>query len=192
MCRIVVNEIRLLYLLILLFPFSAFAHAAQHHVHGYMQGFLHPLTGLDHSLAMLSVGLLASQNHKTPPSLFPLCFMIFMIIGGMIGFSNIALPWIELGILLSVFILGLMISLPVKLPNAIVLFCIFIFALCHGHAHGYEMTAGTNTWQYAGGFIIATGLLHLLGYCLGYWLMRQSKWWMPATGASILISSFWI
>lgn len=179
-------------ILTLIFPFCSWAHPNALLQQGFSQGFLHPLTGLDHSLAMLSVGLLASQNKKTPTYVFPLCFLTFMLLGGVIGFMKFNLPWIELGILLSVFVLGLIMSLPKQLPATVTAMLILIFAFCHGHAHGYEMLPSFNAIYYASGFLLATLAIHFVGYYLGYWIERQWKWLMSATGVAILISSFWI
>lgn len=179
-------------LIALVCPSISWAHPHPNIVQSFNQGFMHPLTGLDHTLVMLAVGLIASQQEQSPAYLFPLCFLGFMLIGGLVGFMGIALPWIELGILLSVFGFGFLLSLPKAPRRSILIIATMGFALCHGHAHGYEMLTGLNTFQYAGGFLLATLLLHLIGFVLGSLIKRYWNWLFPATGLTILISSFWL
>ena len=159
-------------------------------------GFAHPFSGLDHLLAMLGVGFLAAQTdiHKGNRTIWalPLTFVCTMIVGGILGFERTCIPWIETGILGSVFILGLMIVFPRRLPTIMTYFLIALFALCHGHAHGSElpMTAGFE-W-YSAGFICATALLHIGGVLLCRFMQRYCRLAIPASGLAMVASTFWM
>lgn len=145
----------------LLFPALSWAHPNHLGDHGFLAGILHPLTGLDHTLAMIAVGMLASQKGKLWA--FPMTFIAFMIIGGLIGYMGISVPWVEIGISLSVLVLGLWVVFPNILPTICLLTALATFALCHGFAHGTEMDPGHSLVLYVTGFILATALLHLAG-----------------------------
>lgn len=178
--------------LLSLLPNLAWAHALPISDQGFSQGFIHPLSGLDHCLAMLAVGLLAIQDEKTKTWVYPCCFLGFMLIGGIIGLYGTKVPAVELGILASVFCLGLFISLPKLLPRIILSVAIAVFAVCHGHAHGTEMLVTALAWQYATGFLLATALLHIVGIVIGKVITPHFKWLYTSTGIGILLSSFWL
>lgn len=178
--------------LLFLTPQLAWAHAHPIAEQGFMQGLWHPITGLDHCLAMFAVGLLASKAQKPFTWVLPLIFLGFMLVGGLIGFQKIALPWIELGIVTSVFVLGLFITYSKQIPYLILMGSLAIFALCHGHAHGYEMVPGTLASLYASGFLLATATLHVMGYWFGRLVLTQTRWLFALMGATLTVSSLWL
>ncbi len=130
-------------------------------------GILHPLTGLDHLLAMLAVGLWASQLGGRAAWLLPALFPALMIVGTALAFHGLALPLVEPAIALSVIVLGALIAGGVYLPLALGAPLIAAFALAHGHAHGTEAPTGGNLAGYAVGFIATTIILHLSGLFAG-------------------------
>lgn len=145
---------------------AAFAHVGDHSHMSFMEGLMHPLGGLDHILAMVAVGLWASQIGGRALWLLPLTFPAVMVAGGALGMSGVALPWVEAGIAASVMVLGAAVafarpSLAVSLP------VIGAFALLHGYAHGVELPADASALHYAAGFVAATLMLHLIGIGLG-------------------------
>lgn len=176
----------------LLVPELCFAHASVITQGGFKSGVLHPLTGLDHGLAMLAVGLLASKSQNNSKWLYPGIFLSFMVIGCLVGFQNISLPWTEMGITASVFILGLLVSAPKALPKLLIAGCVAIFAVCHGHAHGNEMTPGMLAYYYIAGFLLSTALLHIIGISLGQLIIRHAKWLLSITGLTVAASSLWL
>ncbi|WP_295761611.1 HupE/UreJ family protein [Undibacterium sp.] len=156
---------------LLLIPSLALAHGDVSHlpagVQGFSSGFLHPLTGFDHLLAMLAVGIWAAQNRRTGMWLLPVMFPLMMLVGAAIGLQAYALPGIETGIALSVAALGLLIGFAVSLPAFASAALIAVFAMLHGYAHGAELPAAASGLIYCLGFLASTATLHLIGLVLG-------------------------
>jgi urease accessory protein len=146
---------------------AAFAHVGDHSHMSAMEGLLHPFSGLDHILAMVAVGLWASQIGGRALWLLPLTFPVVMAAGGALGMSGVALPWVEVGIAASVMVLGAAIAFALRPSLAISVPLIGAFALLHGYAHGVELPADASALHYAAGFIAATLVLHGIGIGLG-------------------------
>ena len=149
------------------FPEAAFAHVEGEAVSGFFSGLSHPVSGWDHILAMIAVGLWGAL--LGPPALWilPIAFPIAMAAGGMLGLLGIPLPWVEIGIAASSIVLGLFIVTNMRLSLAVAIPLVMIFALFHGHAHGTELSPGADAVLYSMGFVIATGLLHAFGIGIG-------------------------
>ena len=152
---------------LLLAPLTALAHVEGGVAGGFLSGFSHPISGLDHVLAMVAVGLWGAQLGAPAIWLLPVAFPIMMAFGGLLGLSGVELPAVELGIALSAVMLGALIFGAVRLPLEAALLVVGFFAVFHGHAHGTEMTPGQSAILYSIGFVIATGLLHGLGIGIG-------------------------
>jgi urease accessory protein len=151
----------------------AFAHVGVGPVDTFSRGFLHPLSGIDHILAMVAVGLFAVNLGGAALWLVPSAFVGTMIFGGALGYYGWPLPMVEEGIGLSVVVMGLAIALGVRLPTIAAMALVGLFAVFHGHAHGTEgIGLGISFLPYAAGFVIATGLLHVSGVALGFGLDR--------------------
>lgn len=135
---------------------------------GLAHGFAHPITGLDHILAMVLVGILAVQMGGRALWLLPLAFIMMMIGGAALGIAGISLPFVEAGIAASVIVLGAAVAFEVKPPVAGAVVLAALFAIFHGHAHGAEMPANVAGFAYGAGFVAATALLHLAGIVLGF------------------------
>ncbi len=165
-------------------PTLAHAHPG-HAVSGLTHGFSHPLSGLDHLLAMLAVGLWAGQLGGRARWQVPAAFLGVMILGGMLGMVGVSIPALEQGILTSVLVLGVLIAAAVRLPAEGSVAIVSAFALFHGIAHGGEMPGGVSGLGYAGGFALATALLHLVGLGLGLIAVevRQTRYVRFAGGA---------
>lgn len=174
----------ILSMLALLLSAPVWAHTGVHLGSGLGAGFAHPFLGLDHLLAMVLVGLWATQQQGQWQRMAPpLAFVAFMAVGGYLGAAGMALPLVETGIALSVLGLGLLTAFAVRLPPAASLAVIGVFALFHGHAHGAEMsvlTPAVALWTYLPGFIFATAGLHGLGYFSATRLMDGR--WVRAAG----------
>lgn len=158
------KNIGLLFIL-LLSPVVAFAH--EEGGSGFMAGLTHPVLGLDHLLAMLSVGILSAQMGGRAIWMVPLTFVAVMWVGGMVGIGSAEFAWIEMGIALSVIILGLAIAFDKKQPLGFAMAGVGAFAFLHGHAHGVEMPNLASPGMYAIGFILGTTLIHLAGVFIG-------------------------
>jgi len=149
-----------------LVPGVALAHPG-HGDAGFTHGFAHPLSGLDHVLAMLAVGLYAALLGGRALWLVPASFVAMMAVGGALGMAGIALPYTEAAIALSVIVLGLAVALRVSLPTLVAMALVGTFAVFHGHAHGAEMPQAASGYAFAAGFVLATALLHGVGIALG-------------------------
>jgi urease accessory protein len=148
-------------------PTAAMAHTGVGDAGSFAHGFWHPITGLDHVLAMVLVGMLAWQLGGRAFWLVPATFVLVMAIGGGLGVAGIAVPMVELGIALSVVVLGAVVALGIRAPVAVAMAIAGLFAIFHGHAHGAEMPGDASGLAYGVGFMIATALLHLGGLGLG-------------------------
>jgi urease accessory protein len=148
-------------------PQAAFAHVGVGDTSGFAHGFWHPVGGLDHVLAMVAVGMLAANLGGRALWPVPLTFVTIMGLGGALGIAQVGVPYVEIGIALSVVVLGALVALQVKWPVAAAMVLVGLFAIFHGHAHGEEMPMDASGAAYAAGFMMATALLHLAGVALG-------------------------
>ena len=149
-------------------PVAALAHTG-HASHGFADGFIHPFLGMDHLLAMLVVGVW-SVLHARKVWLAPLCFVSLLSIGAILGQNGLALPQLEPLVAASVLILGVMLTLPFKLSNSSALAVIGAFALCHGMAHGGELSAGSSVLT---GIVLGSALLHATGMSFAHFFLKQ-------------------
>jgi urease accessory protein len=152
---------------IILTPGIAAAHPGVAHVHDAIYGFVHPLGGIDHILAMIAVGVFAAQLGGRALWLVPAAFVATMAAAGVLGMAGVKIPYIETGIALSVIVLGAAIALQAHMPVAAATALVGFFATFHGHAHGAEMPASASGALYGVGFVTATALLHAAGVGLG-------------------------
>lgn len=165
-------------------PFAA-AHA-DHAGGGLVAGMLHPLGGAGHLLAMVTVGLWGAVLGAPLVWLLPVAFPLLMVIGGVLGIAGIAVPYVEVGIALSVVVLGLAVACAWRAPRAAALGIVALFALLHGYAHGVELPRAAAPAAFATGFVLTTGLLHVAGACCG-WLARGATW-LRVVGAAIALT----
>lgn len=147
----------------LVLPAVADAHTFGAHDAGFAHGFMHPIGGWDHLLAMVAVGLWAAQRGGAALWALPAAFVTAMIGGGLLGMTGIELPAVELGIAGSVIALGALIAAQSRLSLPVSLVVVSAFALFHGHAHGAEMPEAAQPLLYGLGFALATALLHGAG-----------------------------
>jgi len=143
------------------------AHAEHGGGSGLTSGFLHPLGGIDHILAMVAVGLWGAQLGRPAIWVLPVAFPLVMALGGALGLMGFPLPGVEVGIAGSALVLGLLVAWAARPPLWLAATAIAIFAIFHGYAHGAELPAGANGLLYSLGFVIATGLLHGAGILIG-------------------------
>ena len=94
----------------------ATAHAAVRRGWWLSSGFEHPIGGLDHVLAMVSVGIWGAQLGAPALWLLPVTFPVVMALGGFLGLIGMPLPGVEVGIALSALGLGAAILLQWRPP----------------------------------------------------------------------------
>ena len=160
----------------LLWAQIAFAHPQAGEAKGFLTGFRHPISGLDHVLAMVAVGLWGAQLGNPAIWLLPVAFPMVMAFGGMLGLMGVPLPGVEYGIAASAILLGAAVLFEMRPPLVLAAVLVGIFAIFHGHAHGTELPPGQSGLLYSMGFVIATGCLHAVGISIGAvhrWLWGQ-------------------
>jgi urease accessory protein len=154
-------------LLAALWAQTACAHVLKGEAYGFLTGFLHPISGLDHVLAMVAVGLWGAQLGAPAIWMLPVAFPLVMAMGGMLGFLGVPIPGVEYGIAASAILLGAAVAFEVRPPIVVAGLLVGFFAIFHGHAHGTELPPGQSALLYSMGFVIATGCLHAVGIGIG-------------------------
>jgi urease accessory protein len=134
---------------------------------GFESGFRHPFTGWDHLLAMVSVGLWGAFLGRPLIYALPVIFPIIMVGGAILGMFAVPMPPVELGIAVSVLVLGLCVCLAIEAPVWAACAIVATFAVFHGYAHGMELPSAADPVGYSVGFVLATGFLHVFGVGIG-------------------------
>jgi urease accessory protein len=170
-------------------PAFALAHEESGQAAGFLAGLAHPVSGLDHVLAMVAVGLWGAV--LGPPAIWvlPVAFPLVMAFGGLMGLLGFPLPGVEIGIALSAIVLGAMVLAEVRPPLWLAALIVAFFAIFHGHAHGRELPEGTSALLYSLGFVVATGLLHAVGILIGFahrWAMGRQV--VRAAGGGVALA----
>ena len=166
-------------------PALAQAHPGGHHVTGFTAGATHPLLGLDHLLAMIAVGLWATQLKGRATWVIPAAFVAVMSAGGLLASNGMILGGAEVGIVASVLTLGVLVAGSVRLPLAASVALVSTFAFFHGQAHGAEMPANATALTYAAGFALTTAMLHAAG--IGAALLLREAVAVRAVGATVAV-----
>ena len=164
----------LLFLALAVWASPALAHVEQGQAAGLLSGLTHPISGLDHVLAMLAVGLWGAQLGSPALWLLPVAFPMTMALGGVLGLVGLPLPGVEVGIAVSGIVLGAMVLSEARPPLPVALVLVGLFAIFHGHAHGTELPVGQSGLTYSIGFVAATGCLHGVGIAVG--LVHRWEW----------------
>jgi urease accessory protein len=175
--------------LLVLLPRLASAHILLGTSHGFADGFLHPLTGWDHLLAMFAVGLWAAQHRGRALWLIPSSFVGVMLLGGILGLAGLSVPGAQAAIALSVLALGGLVATMTRFRPSLSMMVVGLFALFHGYAHGHEMPAAAAALPFSIGFVLSTAFLHGLGIAAGLRLRQQPRV-LRWAGAAIAASSF--
>src|SRR6056297_1129990 len=149
------------------------AHTGEGINSGFASGFWHPIYGWDHVVAMVAVGLWGAFLGKPAIWILPIGFPLVMALGGALGVVGVPIPMIETGIALSGVVLGLLIAFAVKAPIWVAAVIVGLFAIFHGHAHGTELPEAFSPYGYAVGFVVGTGLLHMVG--IGFGVLTRSE-----------------
>lgn len=165
-CRIKKSSL-FLFSILMLIPSLLLAHTGAGFTSGFLVGLGHPFGGLDHLLAMLAVGIWASQMSDRAVWAVPLTFVGVMLFAAALGIAGIAVPFVEQGILISVLLFGILIAVAARFPLGASAVIVGLFAIFHGHAHGEEIPAAITGLSYALGFGLATIILHGVGIGFG-------------------------
>jgi urease accessory protein len=158
---------RLVSIFLLLIPARVLAHVSGDVAGGLASGFLHPVSGLDHVVAMVAVGLWGAQLGRPAIWILPVTFPIVMALGGVLGIRGVPMPPVEVGIALSAIVLGGMVALSAKPRLWLAAIVVGVFAVFHGYAHGTELPSAAAPLAYGAGFVLTTGTLHVCGIAIG-------------------------
>jgi urease accessory protein len=150
-----------------IFVNPALAHTGTGATFGFTSGFLHPVTGADHLVAVVAVGLWGAQLGNPAIWILPITFPLVMAIGGVIGVSGLEIPFTEGVVGFSGVALGLVVAARIRPPLWAAALLVGLFAIFHGYAHGKELPDAADPIGYGVGFVTATGLLHLCGILIG-------------------------
>jgi urease accessory protein len=161
-----------------LLSLPALAHEPSGQAVGFLAGLRHPVSGLDHVLAMVAVGLWGAQLGAPAIWLLPVTFPLVMAFGGFLGLVGVPLVGVEIGIAASAILLGLLVAAKSRPPLWVAAAAVGLFAVFHGHAHGTELPAGQSGLAYSAGFVVATGCLHAAGVAIG--LVNRWPWGQAA------------
>jgi urease accessory protein len=175
-------------------PQIAIAHEGASLPYGsYLAGLTHPVLGLDHFLAMVSVGIVSAQIGGRAIWTVPGTFVLIMAVGGVLGFIDVGLTAIEVGIAFSVLVLGCTIAADKKVPVVFAMCAVGVFAIFHGYAHGAEMPEVANAFTYVAGFMTGTVLLHIMGVVIGDISQHyeKGKLLLRVAGAAIAGTGAW-
>ena len=185
------NAFKTLALAVLLLPMAASAHTGvdggMHH--GFVTGFMHPLTGADHLAAMVAVGLWSALAARRGLDLLwaPLAFAGMLLVGASMGLAGVQLPAVEPMIAASLLVLGLLVATRIHLPAAGAAAVVGVFAIFHGVAHGHELAGEQGAALALAGMVGATVLLHLSGIAMG-WALRHANAWLPRVAGAAVVA----
>ena len=173
-------------------PIAALAHtgvdAGMHH--GFVTGFMHPLTGLDHLAAMLAVGLWSAlvARRAWPDLLWaPAGFAAMLLVGALAGLQGLEVPGVEPMIAASLLVMGLLVATRLQVPGPVAALLVGAFAAFHGLAHGYELAGEPGAALTLAGMLSATVLLHGVGIGLGWALRHAPRWTPQVTGGAVAL-----
>ena len=152
---------------LIVYASSVSAHEATGVAGGFISGFLHPIFGWDHVVAMVAVGLWGAFLGNPAIWILPVVFPLVMAVGGALGVMGVPIPAVETGIASSAVVLGAMVAFAIRPPIWIAAIIVGVFAIFHGHAHGTELPNAANPLSYSVGFVLSTGMLHLFGIAFG-------------------------
>ena len=173
-------------------PLATLAHtgadAGSHH--GFLTGFMHPLTGLDHLAAMLAVGLWSAlvARRAWPDLLWaPAGFAAMLLVGALAGLQGLEVPGVEPMIAASLLVMGLLVATRLRVPGPVAALLVGAFAAFHGLAHGYELAGEPGAALTLAGMLSATVLLHGAGIGLGWALRHAPRWTPQVTGGAVAL-----
>ena len=174
-------------------PLIASAHVgadgAAHHDIGFLQGFAHPFTGIDHLAAMVAVGLWSALIARSARDVLwaPLGFAAMLLAGAGVGLAGVQVPAVEPMIAASLLVVGLLVVTRLRLPGPVAAAVVGVFAVFHGVAHGHELAGDHGAPLAIAGMVLATALLHAGGIAIGWALRRRTVWLPRVAGAAVAL-----
>jgi urease accessory protein len=146
---------------------SLYAHTGGHVDHSLISGLLHPLTGIDHLLVLMAVGLIAAKHGGKALYAFPAVFFALMAAGALLNAYAVQIPFVESFIAFSLVAFGLSVTINQKQRSKIVFWGVSFFAVFHGYAHAAEIPADSSSVLYFSALILMSLVICLGGCVLG-------------------------
>lgn len=143
---------------------SAFAHPGHGLESGFAAGFMHPFSGWDHLLVMFALGIWAARRPAAQGWQLPVLFVSVMAVSASIAMAWLPVALAEALVVASVVVMGVLLVSPLQISRALQIGVVSIAALAHGYLHGMEIG---NQWSGLAGMVLATAMLHALGWVLG-------------------------
>jgi urease accessory protein len=109
-------------------------------------GWMHPLTGLDHMLAMVAVGLWSAQLGGRALGLVPMAFVAAMAMGSVAGFQQWPMPAVESTIAISVLALGGAIALQPRMAWTVACLAALLFGLATATPTALKCLSAPTSW----------------------------------------------
>lgn len=152
-------------------PSLAFAHSG-HGALGFADGFTHPFTGIDHIIALVVLGVFASQVRLQRAAVAVALFLAVFVAAFAAAGAGFSLPYQEPMLALSLVGLSTFIILGNRIPFAMAAAVVGLFAAYHGVAHGKELLS-SGTAGIAMGTIAACCVL--IGGSYGFARMLSNR-----------------
>ena len=166
----------------------ASAHALHDSGASFFAGFAHPLLGLDHVLAMLAIGLGASQMLMRSAWPVPAAFAVAITAGALLAPSMIPAPVLEWLVVGSVCALGLLVLSKQHVRMGYGYAVITVFAFVHGAAHAVEQPAEFSTVAYLAGVLLASTALQIVGAAIASLLKHNAR----VAGLPLIAAGMWL
>jgi urease accessory protein len=175
---------------LLIAPALAQAHPGHPgHDDDFLRGVAHPLSGLDHTFALLAVGLWAAQLGGRARWVLPTSFVAVMALAGAAGMGGAHVPMLEQGMVASVFVLGALVAMSATLPLGVALGFTSLFAAFHGLAHGAGLAGQPAALSAAAGMLLSSVALLACGVTLGSLLRASARQlWLRAAGVAVMVA----
>lgn len=172
---------------------AAEAHSLAGEATGFLSGLIHPLTSIDHALALLAVGLWAARIGGRTLYFIPIAFVTLMLAGGSLRLLPVEIAYVENAMTLSVLVLGLMLVSAFKVSSPVGVIIVGCFALFHGYAHAEDMLLDTDASSYTAGFSLATAFLNTAGIATGLLLKRWPRYNLDRyLGGLVALAGAWL
>jgi urease accessory protein len=141
------------------------AHTATHGMAGLADGFMHPVTGLDHLLVAVTAGYWSSRYGKHCLQVVVM-FLLLLLAGMLLGAAGLVFAQLDVVTILAFVLPVTVIAVAIARQDLFARVLFGSFAFYHGVVHMLEMPATTSAAGYAAGLLFSTGLLLALGIIL--------------------------
>lgn len=156
---------------------------------GVTAALIHPLTGVDHLLALLAIGLWAGRGGAARAWRLPAMSLAGLAAGALGAAAGLVMPAFEIAIAASLVLLGLACAGARRAPHGGFAALVGLLAFAHGQAHGVElMPAGVEAAVLLA-FLATCAGVHASGVVLGLGACRYAGLAAAMRGAGLAIAA---